>query len=222
MARALRTRFHDGRARVFEELMRPGAGMSILDLGGSDGSFSQRIASRLPVRVTVADVLPDNREAAIQRGFEHVLLDEGGALPFADRQFDIVLCNSVIEHVSSPGATAALRPGIDHRAWRLRARSAQKAFANEIRRVGRGYFVQTPHRSFPVEQHVHLPFVQYLSHRQLVRLVKLTDRFWIKYCGIVDWELFTPEELRALFPDADVTVERFMGLPKSIIAWKQS
>ena len=49
--------------------------------------------------------------------------DAADGLPFADDEFDLVYCSSVIEHV--PPARRA-------------------AFAAEFRRVGRGWFVQTP------------------------------------------------------------------------------
>jgi SAM-dependent methyltransferase len=64
-------------------------------------------------------------------------------LPFADGEFDLVYCSSVIEHVPAP---------------------ARAAFAAELRRVGRGWFVQTPARSFPIEPHALLPFAHWLPH----------------------------------------------------------
>ena len=57
-------------------------------------------------------------------------------LPFADGEFDLAYCSSVIEHV------APARRG---------------AFAAELRRVARGWYVQTPAWSFPVEPHALLP-----------------------------------------------------------------
>jgi hypothetical protein len=134
-----------------------------------------------------------------------------------------VLSNSVIEHVTLPKERCRVDQRVDHEEWMREARAAQRAFAASIRRVGAGFFVQTPHRHFPIDAHVHLPFVQYLSHNQACRLVAITDRFWIKSClGTVDWELFTPGELAELFPDASITTERLLGLPKSIIAWKRA
>jgi SAM-dependent methyltransferase len=70
-----------------------------------------------------------------------VRADAARGLPFADGEFDLVYCSSVIEHV--PPADRA-------------------AFAAELRRVGRGWLVQTPARSFPIEPHALLPFVHWL------------------------------------------------------------
>ncbi|HEY4895476.1 MAG TPA: class I SAM-dependent methyltransferase [Solirubrobacteraceae bacterium] len=70
-----------------------------------------------------------------------VRADAAAGLPFADDEFDLVYCSSVIEHVPP-----ARRP----------------TFAAELRRVGRGWFVQTPAFSFPIEPHALLPFAHWL------------------------------------------------------------
>jgi SAM-dependent methyltransferase len=70
-----------------------------------------------------------------------VRADAASGLPFADDEFDLVYCSSVIEHV--PPARRA-------------------AFAQEIKRVGRGWFVQTPAPSFPIEPHSLLPAAHWL------------------------------------------------------------
>jgi hypothetical protein len=176
----------------------------------------------VPLDVTVADVAADNRSAVEALGFRHVLLGDG-PLPFAPGEFDIVLCNSVIEHVTLPKELCSVRARVDQAHWTSAARARQRAFAAEISRVATSWFVQTPHRHFPVEQHVHLPFVQYLSHNHQCRLVELTDRWWIKSCqGLVDWELLTPADMRWLFPEGNILIERLAGLPKSIIAWRRA
>ncbi len=73
-----------------------------------------------------------------------VRADAAVRLPFAESEFDLVYCSSVIEHVH----------------WTRRA-----AFAREVRRVGRGWFVQTPARSFPIEPHSLLPAAHWLPPR---------------------------------------------------------
>ncbi|HEU0250155.1 MAG TPA: class I SAM-dependent methyltransferase [Solirubrobacteraceae bacterium] len=73
-----------------------------------------------------------------------VCANAAAGLPFADGEFDLVYCSSVIEHV---------------------APADRASFAAELRRVGRGWFVQTPSRSFPIEPHALLPFVHWLPRR---------------------------------------------------------
>ncbi len=70
-----------------------------------------------------------------------VRADAAAGLPFASGEFDLVYCSSVIEHV--------------HPARRA-------AFAAEIRRVARGWYVQTPAFSFPLEPHSLLPGAHWL------------------------------------------------------------
>ncbi|HEX6066362.1 MAG TPA: hypothetical protein VFZ04_19150, partial [Longimicrobiales bacterium] len=85
-----------------------------------------------------------------------------------------------------------------------------------------GYFVQTPHRDFPVDLHLWLPFTNWLPHQQLVRLRPLLDRYWIKGCDAIDWNLLRTQDMRILFPDARLHVEKLAGLPKSIIAYRRA
>jgi SAM-dependent methyltransferase len=73
-----------------------------------------------------------------------VRADAAEGLPFADDEFELVYCSSVIEHV---------------------APQQRAAFAAELRRVGRGWFVQTPAYSFPLEPHSLLPGAHWLPER---------------------------------------------------------
>lgn len=213
-----RQRFHEQRADLFMQLMRPQAGMRILDLGSGWGDpFMARIARRVPVQVTLADVSEGPRHDAERLGFAAVIVEEGKPLPFADGEFDIVLSNSVIEHVTlSKEECKSLR--LPESEWRRRSLDAQREFALEVRRVGRRYFVQTPHKHFPLDLHMWLPGTNWLPHRVLQWLVPVVDRVWVKQSGFPDWHLLGPEEMAALFPGARIHVERFLGLPKSVVA----
>ena len=116
-----------------------------------------------------------------------VQADAAEGLPFADGEFDLVYCSSVIEHV--PPARRA-------------------AFAREIRRVGRGWFVQTPAWSFPLEPHALLPFAHWLP-------VGLRRSYW-KFGAAGEWEeisLLKRIEVEALFGPA--LAERVGPLTKS-------
>jgi len=113
-------------------------------------------------------------------------------LPFADGEFDLAYCSSVIEHVA-----VADRP----------------RFAAELRRVARGVFVQTPAWSFPVEPHALLPFAHWLAP-------SLRRPYW-RLGAAGEWEdvaLLRKRELAALFPGAAIHAERLAGLAKSWVA----
>ena len=71
--------------------------------------------------------MPRGQECG-EPGFTFVSGD-GCQLPFADQSFEIVFSNSVIEHVGTP--------------------AQQRRFADEVRRVGKRYWVQTPTAGFP-------------------------------------------------------------------------
>jgi len=119
-----------------------------------------------------------------------VRADPAGGLPFGDGEFDLVYCSSVIEHV--PPARRA-------------------AFAAELRRVGRGWYVQTPAYSFPIEPHALLPGAHWLP-------VGLRRRYW-RLGAAGGWEeisLLRRGELEALFGPA--RAERFGGLAKSWVS----
>jgi SAM-dependent methyltransferase len=108
-------------------------------------------------------------------------------LPFDDDAFDLAYASSVVEHVAP-------------------ARRAR--FAEELRRVGRGWYVQTPAWSFPIEPHALLPFAHWLPPR-------VRRPYW--RLGVAgDWEeieLLRRAELEALFGPA--VPERLGPLVKS-------
>ncbi len=102
-----------------------------------------------------------------------VLGDVLDGLPFADGEFDLAYCSSVIEHV---------------------APADREAFARELRRVARGWYVQTPAFSFPLEPHALLPIAHWLP-------VAVRRPYW--RLGVAgDWEeisLLRRAEMTALF-----------------------
>ena len=116
-----------------------------------------------------------------------VRADAAAGLPFADGAFDLVYSSSVIEHVPPP---------------------QRDAFAAEVRRVGRGWFVQTPARSFPIEPHSLLPGAHWLPRR--------ARRAYWRLGASGTWEdiaLLRRAEIEALFGPA--RAERVGPLVKS-------
>jgi SAM-dependent methyltransferase len=116
-----------------------------------------------------------------------VRADASAGLPFATGSFDLVYCSSVIEHVPPP---------------------RRIAFAAEVRRVGRGWFVQTPAYSFPLEPHSLLPGAHWLPPR-------VRRPYW-RLGAAGEWEeieLLRRSEMEALFGPAQP--ERACGLVKS-------
>lgn len=116
-----------------------------------------------------------------------VRADAADGLPFEDGEFDLAYCSSVIEHVPP---------------------ARRDRFAAEVRRVARGWFVQTPARSFPIEPHALLPAVHWLPPT-------LRRRVW-RFGAAGEWEeieLLRRREVEELFGPA--LPERFGPLVKS-------
>jgi SAM-dependent methyltransferase len=119
-----------------------------------------------------------------------VQADAAAGLPFGDGAFDLAYCSSVVEHV---------------------AKARRAAFAAELRRVARGWYVQTPAWSFPIEPHALLPFAHWLPPA-------LRRPYW-RLGAQGSWEdvaLLRRGELEALFGPA--RPERLGPLVKSWVA----
>jgi len=216
----LRRHWRRRRLLLFLRMMRPAAGATILDLGGGRGDFfyncKNLIASR-GLAVTVADIDSEALKTARRRGFDTLQVEADGLASLRDKSFDIVFSNSVIEHVTLPKEEVWRET--DDRLFTARARAHQKRFAVDIRRIGKGYFVQTPHPAFPLESHTWLPFAARLPRKKLVRLCRNLARWWIKPTT-PDFMLLNELSMRAMFPDATVIVKRTLALPKELIAFK--
>jgi Methyltransferase domain len=204
------------RSAMFHALMQPAPGDRILDVGSEDGSHIAQVVGT-GFDVHIADIDPEALERGRKRyGFAPVLIGEDARLPFDDRAYDIVFCSSVIEHVTVD--KAAVRSFSSKRPFERAALDRQRRFAREIRRVGKGYFVQTPYRYFPIESHTWFPaFIVFLPRTLQVRLIEALNRVWPKKTS-PDFPLLTRAQMAELFPDATIVFERSLGLPKSMIA----
>jgi hypothetical protein len=99
--------------------------------------------------------------------------------------------------------------------------------AAEVRRVGRGYYIQTPNRYFPLEPHFLLPGFQFLPLRLRVWLVRHFSLGWFPRIAdarqalaeVAAIRLLSEAEFRALFPGAVIYKERYFGVTKSFVAY---
>jgi hypothetical protein len=195
----------------------------LVDLGGDNGATLYSIKDNLK-RLNINVVIADINEIALKEahyfyGFNTVLLKESGRLPFDTFECDIVYCNSVIEHVTLD--KSKIWSVKDHRQFRRESYLQQSFFASEIRRIAKSYMVQTPSLHFPIESHTLLPFVQYIDRRLLIQLLNISNRFWLKKTS-PDWNLLDYKQMKTLFPDAEIIIERVLGLEKSLIACRAS
>ncbi len=172
----------------------------ILDVGGT--LFNWELIPSFP-RLTIVNVRPP--PASLPENVEWIEAD-GCALPFPSQSFDICYSNSVIEHLYT---------------W-----EAQRQFAQEIRRVANAYYVQTPNRRFPIEPHYLAPFIHWFPKQIQFKLLRyFTPWGWLtapspQRCRemVEEIRLLTRRDMRALFPDAQIWKESFLGMTKSFIA----
>ena len=187
--------------------LAPRADATVLDLGGSVGTWEQ-----FPHRFDVTLLNVDEAHARDFRGADaagsryRVAIGDACDLGrYEDASFDIVFSNSVIEHVGDEGRVAR--------------------FAREVRRVGRSYWVQTPSWLFPIEAHTGLPFFWCYPSPLREAIAARHDRRYGMHpwsCPMVQTRCFRLRELRALFPDAAVYTERVAGLAKSWSLYRRS
>jgi SAM-dependent methyltransferase len=209
------------RAALFREAFPLTGETRILDLGSESGANIHAVLMGTPVvpqNTYIADINRDLIERGAKLyGFQPVLVGENGRLPFPDGYFDIVYCSSVIEHVTLPkNEVWSTKSGKE---FRERSLAHQRAFAREIQRVGRQFFVQTPYRWFVIESHSWLPFVGWLPRELVVPILKFSRKFWPKWTA-PDWHLLNKRQLRSMFDGAEIRDEKWCGLTKSIMAVK--
>jgi hypothetical protein len=174
----------------------------VLDLGGAEYYWPWL---EVRPRVTVANYAARDLERVT---FDWVRAD-GRNLPFQDGAFDVVYCNSVLEHLPDE--------------------ASREAMAREIERVGLGYSVQTPNRWFPLEAHTLTPAFHFLPKRWQARLARnFTIWGWLQRPSraeargfVENIRLLSARDLQRLFPSAAIERERFLGLTKSVIAVRQ-
>lgn len=177
----------------------------VLDVGGRAAWW--QMMQPATARVTVVNLETEDAPALVAAGYDFVIAS-GCALPFADRAFDLVISNSVIEHVGD---------------W-----AQQRRFASEVMRCGQAFCVQTPNKWFPVEPHLLMPLAHWLPRRWQRPLIPWLSVWALSarppaaaIDGFLDCtRLLTRAELVQLFPGCEITEERVLGLVKSYMVWR--
>lgn len=198
--------FRKKRSKIFAALIvdlpKP---LNILDLGGTEDFWIKTGLSDISgLNVTVANI---TQEKVTLPNFSAIKANACDLAEIRDGSFDIVFSNSVIEHVGS--------------------REAQAQMAREVHRVGRSYFVQTPAKYFPIEPHFLFPFFAVLPQFVKVWLVQHFALGWFPKQEtreqalefLKHFQLLTLSDMKALFPEATIVKERFLGITKSYVAY---
>jgi hypothetical protein len=184
--------------RRFPEL----ADMRVIDLGGIPSIWLY--APVRPREVTVLNTFGQDEGA----DFIKTVVGDACDLPASVRgqAWDLVYCNSVIEHVGGH--------------WR------RSALADSVHALGDHHWVQTPYRYFPLEPHWLFPGFQFLPARARAEVTlrwplgayrRVREREQAIRWSL-DTELLSRTEMRHYFPNSDIVSERIGPLVKSLIA----
>jgi hypothetical protein len=182
--------------------------MRICDIGGSRHYWEKVYPVLDPKSLTILNVTDGIQSTSYTGRFKdlEIQIFDGQRIPYPDQYFDIIVCNSVIEHVPKKNRALLL---------------------NEIERCAKLYFIQTPAIIFPIEPHFMMPFVHWLPRpisKILVRfglynIITRPERSALNsYFDEV--ELLSLKEFRNLLPNSKVDVERFFYIPKSYTLYR--
>ena len=203
-------RFRRARMHMFLNLVRKvpviqNRPVRVLDLGGTKSYWDalSDLWRGENFDITIVNLGGETRDD----GMFH--LRPGNACNLAEYDndsFDIVHSNSVIEHVGH---------------W-----PEMKAMADEVRRLAPHYYLQTPNFWFPVEPHFRTLFWPLYPESWRAAMLMKKRRGYRGPVATLDEamenvqtvNLLTADQLKALFPDAQICREKAFGFTKSIIA----
>ncbi|MCE2656521.1 MAG: class I SAM-dependent methyltransferase [Sediminibacterium sp.] len=179
----------------------------ILDIGGDIQYWKnigwQHPACKIHLLNLYESKVPENETHQFSSS-----VGNGLSLEYKKGEVDLIFSNSVIEHVGSY--------------------ENQQIFAGEVRRVSDKYIVQTPSIWFPLEPHSLIPLFQFLPHPiRALLIMTFNINYFPKaktYKEAIKVShstlMFTHKRFKQLFPEAEIQVERFLGIPKSYTAIK--
>ena len=207
-ADSLAASFRKRRFGLFQDLLSSlgRSRLTILDVGGQQEFWEVMGFTNTPHQIILLNLFV----APVRHSnFTSVLGDARHLDGFEDGSVDVVFSNSVIEHLGT---------------YRN-----QQRMAEEIRRVGRAYFVQTPSYFFPIEPHFLCPFFHWLpfaARRRLIQTFSLGNLTRkpsreLATQAVNEFRLLKRSEMKALFPDAAIRSERILGVTKSYVALKR-
>ncbi len=192
------------RMQLFKKWLnaRSGECLRVLDLGGGPELWD---FVEQPLDITILNLPGENteQEPSKRHRFTYVEGDGCNVSAFDDQSFDLVFTNSVIEHVGDE--------------------NKQEAFAREVRRLGRRYWVQTPSKYFPIEAHSGMLFWWFYPtswRRTFIERWRKKLPAWTEY--IEETRVLEIQRLKQLFPEATLKTEWILGLPKSYVLYTTS
>lgn len=178
----------------------------ILDVGGTVNFWRNlKLENNKKIEITLLNL---SREEVFDPVFSSLEGDMTDMKMFKDGEYDIVFSNSTIEHLGNF--------------------ENQKKAANEIIRVGKGYYIQTPNLYFPIEPHFIFPLFQFLPIKIKLFLLLRFNIGWISKqvskesasALLNSIRLLGKSDLFKLFPEANIFREKVFFLTKSFVVYK--
>ena len=201
--RARRFTFFKG---ILDKLTATGQKVKILDIGGTEDYWkSMGLTLGDNIEIVLLNLYQNEFTGS---GFKSIKGDACNLEAMADKTYDLVFSNSVIEHLFS----------IEN----------QQKMANEVKRVGKNYYIQTPNKFFPIEPHWVFPFFQFLPFGLKVFLTQNFNLGHIPKAKtkqeaidlVNEVNLLSKKELENLFSESKLYIEKFMGFHKSYAVYK--
>ena len=178
----------------------------MLDLGGSI-HFWQEVGDILnPQSVVIMNIAADHQSVGSNASIDNIssiVLYDGKNIPYGDKEIDLLICNSVMEHVP---------------------KSARLGLVTEIERVSKRYVIQTPAKSFIIEPHFVMPVVHWLPRRLgriLVKISPLAVFNGRNYATAMfdEVNLLDYREVTTLFEERRIIREMSLGMTKSYMVF---
>jgi len=203
--KSLATQFRKDRFTFFLSLIsRLNQPITILDVGGTEEYWKPLMSElKMDFQITLLNL----SEQAVSSHKINSIKGDAQNLHFSNASFDVVFSNSVIEHIGGY--------------------KSQQKMAEEVKRVAKRYFIQTPNKYFFIEPHFLFPFFQFLPLATRVWLVTHFSLGWFDRepdpeCArqlITSINLLNKNDLLALFPGCYLYEEKILGMTKSYIAY---
>ena len=194
--------------KLFFDIFKICKPVMILDVGGTPLLWEWYADEHSIMHMSITLLNLRYHATSSNRGIEYNhMIGNALYLPFKDKSFDIVFSNSLIDHLYT----------FDN----------QKKFASEVKRVGKGYFIQTWNRKFPYEPHYLTPFIHFAPKALQRRVIRYVTLYGLlskpsqeHIDDLVDQIIpSTKVEISSLFPDACLIEKKILGMTKDFIIY---
>ena len=153
-----------------------------------------------PANIVMSSIEDASSLEQVFAGPKFVRSQPNKRFPFYDKQFDILFCSAVLEHVGD--------------------KEAQQFFVLECLRVAKKVYLTTPNKYFPIEFHTYLPLIHWLPkriHQKILRILGMD--FWAKTENL---HLLSARTLYNLIPSSIedkvlISGNRLMGVVSNLI-----